>query len=98
MGTVIPAKAGIHSASHWEYSADGLDSRSPAFAEDKLRGNDWSIERDPIPNDTTTSRPKALTLFRRLCYGQMLMLAVIFSVHTKEALRVWPEATSSFYL
>ena len=46
-GTVIPAKAGIHSASHWKYAADGLDSR--------LRGNDWCFERDPIPNDTTTA-------------------------------------------
>ncbi len=45
-GAVIPAKAGIHSASHWKYAADGLDSR--------LRGNDLCFERVPIPNDTTT--------------------------------------------
>src|SRR5208283_4892007 len=45
-GAVIPAKAGIHSASHWKYAADGLDSR--------LRGNDRCFERVPIPNDTTT--------------------------------------------
>jgi hypothetical protein len=36
---VIPAKAGIHRA------AEGLDSRSPASAEDKLRGNDWKEAR-----------------------------------------------------
>jgi len=28
-GAVIPAKAGIYSASHWKCVADGLDSRSP---------------------------------------------------------------------
>jgi hypothetical protein len=43
---VIPAKAGIHSVSHWKFGADALDSR--------LRGNDVCFERDPIPNDTRT--------------------------------------------
>jgi len=51
----------IHSASHWKYAADGLDFLSPAFAEDRLRGNDWCIERDPIPNDTTTRGRVRLT-------------------------------------
>jgi hypothetical protein len=32
---VTPEKAGVHASPH------GLDSRSPTFAEDKLRGNDW---------------------------------------------------------
>jgi hypothetical protein len=45
---VIPAKAGIYSASHWKSTADGLDSR--------FRGNDQCFERDPIPNDTTTAQ------------------------------------------
>jgi dihydropteroate synthase len=39
MPAVIPAKAGIHRAAGDPLK--GLDSRSPAFAEDKLRGNDW---------------------------------------------------------
>ena len=43
---VIPAKAGIYSASQWKCGVDGLDSR--------FRGNDHFFERDPIPNDTTT--------------------------------------------
>ncbi len=51
-GAVIPAKAGIHSASHWKCAADGLDSR--------LRGNDRCFERGPIPNDTTT-RPRVVS-------------------------------------
>jgi dihydropteroate synthase len=37
---VIPAKAGIHRVA--EDALKDLDSRSPAFAEDKLRGNDWA--------------------------------------------------------
>jgi len=45
-GTVIPAKAGIHSVSHWKGAADGLDSR--------FRGNDDCLEWDSIPNDTST--------------------------------------------
>jgi hypothetical protein len=45
-GAVIPAKAGIYSASHWKCAADGLDSR--------FRGNDQCFERNPIPNDTST--------------------------------------------
>ena len=43
---VIPAKAGIHSASLRKCALDELDSR--------FRGNDWRFERDPIPNDTYT--------------------------------------------
>jgi len=31
-----------------------VDSRSPAFAEDKLRGNDDSLERQCLANDATT--------------------------------------------
>jgi hypothetical protein len=46
-GAVIPAKAEIYSASRWKYIADGLDSR--------FRGNDQCFERNPIPNDTTTT-------------------------------------------
>ena len=53
--------------------------------------------RDCLGADES-ARMKALTLFRGLCYGQMFVLALIFSVETKEDLRVWPEATSSFYL
>ena len=45
-GAVIPAKAGIYSASHRKCAAEGLDSR--------FHGNDHCFERDPIPNDTTT--------------------------------------------
>jgi hypothetical protein len=45
---VIPAKAGIHSASYWNCTADRMHSR--------LRGNDQCIERGSIPNDTTTRR------------------------------------------
>jgi hypothetical protein len=45
-GAVIPAKAGIYSASHWECAADRLDSR--------FRGNDQCFEGDPIPNDAST--------------------------------------------
>ena len=50
-GAVIPAKAGIYSASHWKCAADGLDSR--------FRGNDECFDRGPIPNGTSTgfSRP-----------------------------------------
>jgi hypothetical protein len=45
-GAVIPAKAGIYSASRWKCAADGLDSR--------FRGNDQCFERGLIPNDTST--------------------------------------------
>jgi hypothetical protein len=38
---VTPAKAGVHV---WEE----LGSRSPAFAEDKLRGNDVTFDGEPI--------------------------------------------------
>jgi hypothetical protein len=55
-GAVIPAKAGIHWASHWKCAADGVDSR--------LRGNDKCFEGDPIANDPTTTYYDALTLLR----------------------------------
>ena len=45
---VIPAKAGIYSASHWKCATDGLDSR--------FRGNDCTWERHCLANDTTTLR------------------------------------------
>ena len=45
-GAVIPAKAGIYSASHWERAADGLASR--------FRGGDQRFEGNPIPNDVGT--------------------------------------------
>ena len=52
---VIPAKAGIYSANLRKCAVDcGVYSRSPAFAEDKLRGNDRRFERHPVPNDATT--------------------------------------------
>ena len=51
-GAVIPAKAGIYSASHWKWAADGLDSR--------LRGNDQCFQRDPIPNDTSTQESECV--------------------------------------
>jgi hypothetical protein len=35
-----------------------VDSRSPAFAEDKLRGNDPAFPRDAISNDTRTQGVK----------------------------------------
>jgi hypothetical protein len=50
---VIPAKAGIYSASPWKCGVDGLDSR--------FCGNDHFFERDPIPNDTTTRKGRTLT-------------------------------------
>ncbi len=56
-GAVIPAKAGIYSASRWGCPADGLDSH--------LRGND---ERDAIPNDATTDSLKAAGT----CLGSLL--------------------------
>jgi hypothetical protein len=43
---VIPAKAGIHSASLGKCAVHALDSR--------FRGNDRRFVRDDIPNDTTT--------------------------------------------
>jgi len=43
---VIPAKAGIHSASHWKCAAAGLDSR--------FRGNDQCFKSGAIPNAATT--------------------------------------------
>jgi hypothetical protein len=52
-GAVIPAKAGIYSASHWKCAADGLDSR--------FRGNDQCLGRAPNPNGTTTTLPPGLT-------------------------------------
>jgi hypothetical protein len=55
-GVVIPAKAGIHFASHWKCADDGLDSR--------LRGNDGCFERDSIPNDATTVPPAMIAYFR----------------------------------
>ena len=52
-GAVIPAKAGIYSASHWKWAADGLDSR---WSLPRLHrgGNDQCFQRDPIPNDAST--------------------------------------------
>ena len=41
----IPAKAGIHSASHWKFADGGLDSR--------LRGNDRWFVGEVIPGDAT---------------------------------------------
>ena len=58
-GEVIPAKAGISSASHWKCAADGLDSR--------FRGNDRCFESDAIPNDTTTDRHSNLSAPRSSC-------------------------------
>ena len=77
---VIPAKAGSHS----------FDSAFPKVCrvDSRFRGNDCGLERACLANDTGTSGLKALTLFRSLCYGQMFVLAVIFLVDTKEALRV----------
>ena len=46
---VIPAKAGIYSASHCERAAAGLDSR--------FRGNDCTWERHRLANDTITWFP-----------------------------------------
>ena len=57
-----------------------------------------TLYRVPISCAFRAGGLKALTLFRSLCYGQMFVLAVIFLVDTKEALRVWAEATSSFYV
>jgi hypothetical protein len=44
---VIPAKAGIHFASHRKYADDGLDSR--------LRGNDCPRQSAFRANDTTST-------------------------------------------
>jgi hypothetical protein len=46
--------AGIHSAKLRECVVSGLDSCSPAFAEDKLRGNDCDSRRPFLANDTST--------------------------------------------
>jgi hypothetical protein len=43
-GTVVPAKAGIQFESSTFLEACRVDSRSPAFAEDKLRGNDVTFD------------------------------------------------------
>jgi hypothetical protein len=51
--TVIPAKAGIHSANLRKGVAEALDSR--------FRGNDRRFEGDPIPNDTSTPGIDPLT-------------------------------------
>jgi hypothetical protein len=50
---VIPAKAGIQSVGNAPAKVSGLDSRSPASADGKLRGNDRQLEIDPPPNETT---------------------------------------------
>ena len=60
---VIPAKAGIHSASHWKHAADGLDSR--------LRGNDRWFVGEVIPNDATTRIPRILRKSRLLLYNAL---------------------------
>ena len=39
-----------------------MDSRSPASAEDKLRGNDDSVERRCLANDATTRARNSLRL------------------------------------
>ena len=61
-GAVIPAKAGIYSASRWKCAADGLDSR--------FRGNDPCFDRDLIPNDTSTCGLPPLASFPMMCVGQ----------------------------
>jgi hypothetical protein len=43
-----------------------VDSRSPAFAEDKLRGNDLLADEDPIPNDTSGRGQFGFTLTANL--------------------------------
>ena len=43
---VIPAKAGIYSATLWKCAVVRLDSR--------FRGNDRCLKGSPFPNDTTT--------------------------------------------
>ena len=45
---VIPAKAGIQSVNRV--------SPQPCRVGSRLRGNDWRIDRDPIPNDSEASR------------------------------------------
>jgi hypothetical protein len=62
---VIPAKAGIHSAGHSKYSADGLDSR--------LRGNDGWLVREVIPNDGTTRCLPSLIYPLRSCNIETLV-------------------------
>jgi len=49
---VIPAKAGIYSASLWKCAVVGLDSR--------FRGNDRWLEWFPIPNDPRTCRARKI--------------------------------------
>ena len=87
---VIPAKAGIQSVASAFPEVCGVDPR--------FRGNDCDLQRPYLACDSSAGGLKALTLFRSLCYGQMFVLAVIFLVDTKEALRVWAEGTSSLYL
>jgi hypothetical protein len=50
--TVIPAKAGIHSANLRKCAVRRLDSR--------FRGNDRRFVREGIPNDTTIRRGACL--------------------------------------
>jgi hypothetical protein len=53
---VIPAKAGIHSATFWKCAVVALDSR--------FRGNDRRLEWVSIPNDTGTQFPVPSFHFR----------------------------------
>ena len=56
---VIPAKAGIHSAGHWKWAADGLHCR--------VRGNDGWLVREVIQNDATTRCMPSLIFPSRYC-------------------------------
>jgi hypothetical protein len=56
--SVIPAKAGIHSASLRECAVDRLDSR--------FRGNDCTFELPTLASDAFIRRPGILTVSYRL--------------------------------
>jgi hypothetical protein len=54
LGIVIPAQAGIQTINNAFPKAHRVDSRSPAFAEDKLRGDDDAWGRPGLASDTNT--------------------------------------------
>jgi hypothetical protein len=58
----IPAKAGMQSVERAFAKVCGVDSRSPASAEDKSRGNDCDLRLPCLANDAGTVPPANLDL------------------------------------
>ena len=69
---VIPAKAGIHCASHWKCAADGVDSR--------LRGNDQCFEGIPFQMTPLPALRAAFNNFR-LAGGLLIIKNLFVSRH-----------------